>query len=104
GDGDSIVYGRSAHFSGASAKAPTLRAHTSIVPARFAVAGVHDELADALHSCSTAHPVALKTHHLNSIGAVPPVTVAVSVIVVPGGCGAARFAVMVSAVICTPGA
>src|SRR5881396_3050022 len=69
------------------------------MPTGFAVAGVHMTLAAVLQSCSTVHPVGLYTHHLNCTGAVPPVAAAVSVIVVPGGCGAARSAVTVTAVI-----
>src|SRR2546426_623193 len=66
------------------------------MPIGFAVAGVHMTLAAVFQSCSTVHPVALDTHHLNP--AVPPVAAAVSVIVVPAGCGDVRSAVSVTAV------
>src|SRR5437867_4222085 len=93
-----IAYGRSAYCSGASASDPALRAHTSTMPTTFAVAGVHMPLAALLPSSSTVRPAALYTHHLNCTGAALPVAAAVSVIVVPGGCGAARSAVTVTAV------
>src|SRR5881397_1591505 len=92
-----MTKGKSANCSGLSASDPALRAHTSTMPTTFAVAGVHMTLVAALQSCSTVHPVALYTHHLNCTGAVPPVAAAVSVIVVPGSCGAARSAVTVTA-------
>src|SRR2546428_6221310 len=69
------------------------------MPPGFAVAGVHAALVAGLQSCSTVHPAALNTHHLNCTGAAPPVAAAVSVIVVPGACGAARSVVTVTAVI-----
>src|SRR5437773_12192664 len=94
-----MTKGKSANCSGLSAEVPAFRAHTSTRPTGFAVIGVHVALVAALQSCSTVHPVALYTHHLNCTGAVPPVAAAVSVIVVPGGCGAARSAVTVTAVI-----
>src|SRR5439155_1593723 len=87
------------YFSGAFDTVSALRAQTSTMPPGFAVAGVHMTLVAALQSCSTVHPAALNSHHLNCTGAAPPVAAAVSVIVVPGGCGAARSAVTVTAVI-----
>src|SRR5437867_1311779 len=68
------------------------------MPTGFAVAGVHMTLAAVLQSCSTVHPVALSTHHLNCTGAVPPVAAAVSVIVVPAGCGDSGVAVSLTSV------
>ena len=68
------------------------------MPIGFTVAGVHVALVATLQSCSTVHAAPLYTHHLNCTGGVPPVAAAVSVIVVPGGCGAARSAVNVTAV------
>src|SRR5436309_11613030 len=87
----------SAYFSATSLEFPALRAHTSNIywPA---VAGVHARLVAALHSCNTVHPAASNIHHLNCRGAVPPAAAAVSVIVVPAGCGDAGFAVSVTAV------
>src|SRR5438093_793593 len=87
----------SAYFSATSLEFPALRAHTSN---RYwpGVTGVHARLVAALHSCNTVHPVASNIHHLNCRGAVPPVAAAVSVIVVPAGCGDAGFAVSVTAV------
>src|SRR5439155_9949700 len=90
----------SPYFSRASASVSALRAHTSTLPMGFAVAGVHVALVAGLQSCSIVHPVAAPyTHHLNCTGAAPPVAAAVSVIVVPGVCGAARSAARVTAVI-----
>src|SRR5205809_336156 len=63
------------------------------MPTGFAVAGVHMTLAAVLQSCSTVHPVALSTHHLNCTGVALPVAAAVSVIAVPLGCAPARFTV-----------
>src|SRR5207249_4862221 len=68
------------------------------MPTGFAVAGVHMTLAAVLQSCSTVHPVALSTHHLNCTGAAPPVAAADSVVVHPCGSGAARSADTVTAV------
>src|SRR5206468_956948 len=124
--GGRIANGTSSHFSGASAGAPALRIHTSTMPCGLTASRVHMSYAAALHSCSTVHPVALNTLHLNCRGAVPllaarhscstghPVALNacrlagtgavgagagdVSGIVVPGGCGAATAAVTVSAV------
>src|SRR5260370_34386409 len=42
----------------------------------------------AVQSCTTVHVTPSNTHHLYAYGDVPPVPVAVNVIVVPGFCGA----------------
>src|SRR5437870_5455832 len=71
------------------------------MPAGFAVVGVHARLVDVFQSLSKVHPALSRTYHLNC-AAPPPVAVAVSVIVVPGACGAVRSAVNVTAVIGAP--
>ena len=76
-----------------SADDVALRTQTETRYAELATVGVHVHVLVVDQSRVTNQSTPSYTHHLNCCGAVPPDTVAVKVIDVPGGCGALRLAV-----------
>ena len=95
-----MANGVDAYASGAFVMAPLLRAQTPTRYPAFAVPGVHANVLLAAQSRRTIHVTPSKTHHLYCSGATPPVAVAVHVMLVPVGCGAALSAATVNAVTC----